>query len=332
MPAAGSPGPLIAFEHIGVDADLGGQVTDNRRGKISFLVGKAPILSPVGRVAPRARACRASGRPDSNAKSAAPSAQCSASSSVDHSRCIHHASFLGQAELRTQLGPGHPYLAKTHSFAVTGPPAHACPPDRSRRAAAGKVLDAAERLDRLLLDRRCRGGAGRAAVAARPGARLVRRPQCRCRPAPHLQHSAAIDLLAAAPLVSATSLAAGLGMAIKNAARLLDAFCADGIAVEVTHRCKRRLFALRTLAPLREGVAVPRRPVPGRGRGRPRTVPVEAEVSPSPASYRAPALPARAPELRLCRPGARHRTSRAGDPAFAAPARCPGQAAPARAG
>src|SRR5271166_3468440 len=64
--------------------------------------------------------------------------------------------------------------------------------------------------------------------------------------------AAAVDILAAAPLVSATSLAAGLGMAVKNAAALLDAFCAAGIAVEVTHRSKRRLFGLAGLAPLRE--------------------------------------------------------------------------------
>ena len=96
--------------------------------------------------------------------------------------------------------------------------------------------------------------------------------------------AAAVDLMAAAPLLSATSLAAGLGVAVKNAARLLDELRAAGVAVEVTHRSKRRLFALATLAPLREGVAPPRRPMPGRGRGRPRTVPVEAEAPP-------PALP-----------------------------------------
>jgi hypothetical protein len=71
-------------------------------------------------------------------------------------------------------------------------------------------------------------------------------------------------------------------MAVKNAARLLDAFCAEGIAVEVTHRSKRRLFTLTTLASLREGVAPPRRTMPGRGRGRPRTVPVAAELAPPP--------------------------------------------------
>jgi hypothetical protein len=86
---------------------------------------------------------------------------------------------------------------------------------------------------------------------------------------------AAIDVLAAAPLVSATSLGKALGMATQNAAQLLDRFCADGIAIEVTHRSKRRLYGLAALAPLRDGVAPPRRPEPGRGRGRPPILPVE---------------------------------------------------------
>jgi hypothetical protein len=86
----------------------------------------------------------------------------------------------------------------------------------------------------------------------------------------HSRAAAAVDILAAAPLVSATSLAAGLGMAVNNAAALLDAFCVAGIAIEATHRSKRRLFGLKGLAPLRESVAPPRRPEPGRGRGRPR--------------------------------------------------------------
>jgi hypothetical protein len=88
----------------------------------------------------------------------------------------------------------------------------------------------------------------------------------------------AIDVMAAAPLVSATSLGRALGMAVKNAAQLLDRFCADGIAVEVTHRSKRRLFGLAALAPLRDGVAPPRRPEPGRGRGRPPILPAEEEI------------------------------------------------------
>jgi hypothetical protein len=80
---------------------------------------------------------------------------------------------------------------------------------------------------------------------------------------------AAVDIMAAAPVVSATSLAGSLGIAVKNAARLLEAFVERGVAIEVTHRAKRRLYGLKHLAPLREEAAPPRRPLPGRGRGRP---------------------------------------------------------------
>ena len=86
----------------------------------------------------------------------------------------------------------------------------------------------------------------------------------------HSRAALAIDILAASPLVSASSLAVGLGMAVKNAASLLDDFRRAGIAVEVTHRSKRRLFGLAGLAPLREVVRAPDRPDPTRGRGRPR--------------------------------------------------------------
>jgi hypothetical protein len=81
--------------------------------------------------------------------------------------------------------------------------------------------------------------------------------------------AAAVDIMAAAPVVSATSLAGSLGMAIKNASALLEAFVERGVAIEVTHRSKRRLYGLKHLAPLREEAAPPRRPMPGRGRGRP---------------------------------------------------------------
>ena len=107
--------------------------------------------------------------------------------------------------------------------------------------------------------------------------------------------AAAVDLLAAAPLISATSLAAGLGMAVKNASLLLGEFCADGIAVEVTHRSRRRIFGLAGLAPLRDGVAPPRRPMPGRGRGRPPLLPVEVEMPP--ASLAPPAHRIEQPEF-----------------------------------
>jgi hypothetical protein len=102
---------------------------------------------------------------------------------------------------------------------------------------------------------------------------------------------AAVDILAAAPLISATSLAGALGMAVKNAAALLEEFRAGGIAVEVTHRSKRRLYGLAGLAPLRDGVIAPRRPMPGRSRGRPPQVRVEEPVVPAPALTNTPLAP-----------------------------------------
>ena len=54
-----------------------------------------------------------------------------------------------------------------------------------------------------------------------------------------------------------------------NASPLLEALVERGIAIEVTHRSKRRLYGLKDLAPLREEASPPRRRTPGRGRGRP---------------------------------------------------------------
>jgi hypothetical protein len=94
--------------------------------------------------------------------------------------------------------------------------------------------------------------------------------------------AAAVDMLAAAPLISAMSLAGALGMAPKSAIEILAGFCADGIAVEVTHRSSRRLFGLVGLAPLRDEVSPPRRSEPGRGRGRPPSIKVDIEQPPPP--------------------------------------------------
>lgn len=90
--------------------------------------------------------------------------------------------------------------------------------------------------------------------------------------------------LAATPVVSATTLAARLGIAVKNAIRLLDELIAADITVEVTHRSRRRLFGLKGLAPLHEAVRPPYRPEPGRGPGRPRQMVIaeEAEAPPAP--------------------------------------------------
>jgi hypothetical protein len=92
--------------------------------------------------------------------------------------------------------------------------------------------------------------------------------------------SRAVDVLAAAPVLSATTLARVLGIAVKNAIRILDTLVAAEVAIEVTHRSKRPLFALAGLGPIRDAVHPPYRPDPGRGRGRPRldAIAVEPEA------------------------------------------------------
>lgn len=107
----------------------------------------------------------------------------------------------------------------------------------------------------------------------------------------HSRAAAAVDILAATPLLSATSLAKGLGMAVKNAAALLDAFCAAGIAVEVSHRARRRLFGLQGQGPLGKAVSPPRRPLPGRGRGRPPNTLLDEPVAEAPPSPLPPLTP-----------------------------------------
>ena len=104
----------------------------------------------------------------------------------------------------------------------------------------------------------------------------------------------AIGVLAAAPLLSATTLAGAIGMSIRRAIDLLDGFVRDELVVEVTHRAKRRLFALRGLTPHRDETAPPRQPQPGRRVGRPSNERTEVE-GPIPA----PALPALSPRRGL---------------------------------
>ena len=91
----------------------------------------------------------------------------------------------------------------------------------------------------------------------------------------------AVDVMAATPLISATTLARSVGMSIKCAGELLERFVAAEIAVEVTHRSARRLFGLVGMAPVRDVTMAPRRSVAGRGRGRPRAEqPPETDLAP----------------------------------------------------
>jgi hypothetical protein len=103
--------------------------------------------------------------------------------------------------------------------------------------------------------------------------------------------AAAIDILAAAPLVSATTLGQALGIATNNATRLLDGFVGLGIVSEVSQRAKRRLYGLKHLAPLRDAAAAPRRPLPGRRPGRPRAASGVADASGAGADIGVPLVP-----------------------------------------
>lgn len=90
---------------------------------------------------------------------------------------------------------------------------------------------------------------------------------------------AAIDVIAAHPVISATTLAMRLSMSIKAACQLLERFLEKGLVVEVTHRSARRLFALRDMAPLRETVQSRANVVAGRKRGRPRASAIEDNMN-----------------------------------------------------
>ena len=92
----------------------------------------------------------------------------------------------------------------------------------------------------------------------------------------------AVDLLAATPLLSATTLARAISMSVKCATELLDRFVTIDVAVEVTHRSARRLFGLAGLAPLRDAAQAPYRPDPNRAPGRPRHVVIGDEIAADP--------------------------------------------------
>lgn len=80
----------------------------------------------------------------------------------------------------------------------------------------------------------------------------------------------AIDIIAAHPVISATTLAARLSVSVQATCVLLERFVKRGLVVDVTRRSVRRLFALKDLVPLREAVGLRGKPVAGRKRGRPR--------------------------------------------------------------
>lgn len=115
------------------------------------------------------------------------------------------------------------------------------------RAVAAEARGACD----LLVDMERRWFAARKAVAGAPGRRRTSRLPL------------AVDVLAALPLASATTLAASAGMSVKAACEALDELVRLGVAAEATRRGARRLFGLAGQAGLAEGLrdaaAPPRR-------------------------------------------------------------------------
>jgi hypothetical protein len=86
---------------------------------------------------------------------------------------------------------------------------------------------------------------------------------------------AAVDLLAASPLLSISALADALSCSVEGASRMLDALVGLEIAAEVTGRTgrgARRLYGLKRLLPIRAETTAGRRRVRGGRRGRPKRV------------------------------------------------------------
>ena len=98
---------------------------------------------------------------------------------------------------------------------------------------------------------------------------------------------AAVDLLAASPLLSVSALAEALGCSVEGASRMLDALVGLEVAAEVTGRAgrgARRLYGLKRLLPIRAETTAARRRARGGPRGRPRRVltPPFAELATEP--------------------------------------------------
>src|SRR3954452_1061555 len=86
---------------------------------------------------------------------------------------------------------------------------------------------------------------------------------------------AAVDLLAASPLLSISALADALGCSVEGASRMLDALVGLEVAAEVTGRTgrgARRLYGLKRLLPIRAETTAGRRRTQGGQRGRPKRV------------------------------------------------------------
>jgi hypothetical protein len=86
---------------------------------------------------------------------------------------------------------------------------------------------------------------------------------------------AAVDLLAASPLLSISALAEALNCSVEGASRMLEALVQLEVAAEVTGRTgrgARRLYGLKRLLPIRAETTAVQRRARGGQRGRPKRV------------------------------------------------------------
>jgi hypothetical protein len=183
---------------------------------------------------------------------------------------------------RVIAGQRHPPADPRRFDPLVAPPSHAPGArtvDRCRRA-QGRYPAGTGRLDDPLPPRRGRRGSGRASALTSSAWFEARAPVAGRRRNSHA--TTVVDLLAAVPLVSATTLARGLGLPVRTAIGLLESLVTAGVAVEVTHRAKRRLFGLVGLAPLAAVVRPPERPEPERGRGQPPLIVEELALQEAP--------------------------------------------------
>lgn len=109
--------------------------------------------------------------------------------------------------------------------------------------------------------------------------------------------SAAVDLLAATPLLGPARLAVLLGCSVRGAGQMCEELVACGAAVEVTGRATHRLYGLPGTAGIRGETAGPRRY--GHRRGRPPKIIVPEPLSVSEPPPLMPAVPARFERLEI---------------------------------
>ncbi|SMH61438.1 hypothetical protein [Azospirillum agricola] len=108
---------------------------------------------------------------------------------------------------------------------------------------------------------------------------------------------AAVDLLAATPLLGPTRLAALLGCSVRGAGLMMEELVACGAAVEVTGRGSHRLYGLPGTEGIRGETAGPRRH--GHRRGRPPKVIVPEPLAATEPPRPLPPVPARLERLEV---------------------------------